>query len=131
MDKCVRFCKYQDLEQEYNHIVDEIELLIKSDECPLDKENKEKDLSQIAVLTKSNAELEDFAELFKERNIPYELKDGKNIFNIKSVIIMFYYMQFLINPELYSDKIFKIPLKLEVEIKLHRIIIFVVIKWLI
>ena len=48
--------------------------------------------------------------MFKAKNIPFELKEGKNIFTIKSSMVLYYYMQMLTNPELYSDKIFKILL---------------------
>ena len=48
--------------------------------------------------------------MFKSKNIPYELKEGKNIFTIKSSMVLYYYMQMLTNPELHSDKIFKVLL---------------------
>ncbi|MCM1339429.1 MAG: ATP-dependent helicase, partial [Muribaculaceae bacterium] len=106
----VRCYKYADILQEYNEIVDEIEALINSENCPTNKDSKEKDLSQIAILAKSNAELDTFAELLKSRNIPFELKEGKSIFSIKSSIVLYYYLQMLVNPELNSDKIFKLLL---------------------
>lgn len=108
-DKKVRFYRYADAIQEYNEIVKEIEGIVNSPDCPLD-ENGNKAYSEIAILTRSNTELETFAEMLKDKNIPYELKEGKNIFNIKSVTIMYYYMQMLVNPELYSDRIFRILL---------------------
>ncbi len=106
----VRCYKYADILQEYNEIVDEIEALINSENCPTNKDSKEKDLSQIAILAKSNAELDTFAELLKSRNIPFEIKEGKSIFSIKSSIVLYYYLQMLVNPELNSDKIFKLLL---------------------
>ncbi len=107
-DKPVRCYKYADTMQEYIEIVGEIENLIKSSECPTDKNGK--NLAEIAILTRTNAELETFAEMFKERNIPYELKDGRNIFTIKSSIVLYFYMQLMTNPELHSDKFFKLLL---------------------
>jgi len=106
----VRCYKYADIMQEYNEIADEIENLVNSEFCPKNKDTGEKMLSEIAVLTRSNAELASFAELLKARSIPFELKDGKSIFTIKSSIVMYYYMQMLVNPELYSDKIFRLLL---------------------
>ena len=100
---------YYDQNQEYNDIVSEIDSLINSSDCPKDKKGNKK-LSEIAILTKSNNELLIFAQLLKDRNIPFELKEGKNIFEIKSFIVLFYYMQMLINPELNSDKIFRLLL---------------------
>ena len=108
-DKPVRLYKYRDGVQEYAHIAEEIENLINSPDCPKD-DNGNKLLSEIAILTLSNAELETFAQILKDRNIPYELKDGKDIFLIKSSLIMYYYMQMLTSPELHSDKIFKLLL---------------------
>lgn len=108
-DKKVRLYRYADIMQEYQEIVEEIEKLVNSAECPLN-ENGEKDLSEIAILTRSNDELTQFAEMLKERNIPSELKDGKSIFEIKSSTVLYYYMQMLVNPELHSDKFFKLIL---------------------
>lgn len=105
----VRCNIYYDKNQEYYDIISEIDTLINSPDCPKDKDENKK-LSEIAILTKSNDELLEFAKLLKDRNIPFELKEGKNIFEIKSFIVLFYYMQMLANPELNSDKIFKLLL---------------------
>ena len=107
--KKVRLYRYADILQEYKEIIDEIEYIINSSQCPVD-DNGEKKLSEIAILTRGNAELSTFAEMLKERNIPSELKDGKSIFEIKSSTVLYYYMQMLVNPELHSDKFFKLVL---------------------
>ncbi len=107
-DKKVRFYKYADNLQEQTQIVGEIETLINSDNCPT-KDNQ-KMLSQIAILTRSNLEAQEYAQLLKARNIPYELKDGKDIFEIPAVNVLYYYMQFLINPSLYSHRILELLL---------------------
>ncbi len=108
-DKKVRLYRYADILQEYQEIVEEIVQLVNSPACPLNK-NGEKNLAEIAILTRGNAELATFAEMLKARNIPSELKDGKSIFKIKSSTVLFYYMQMLVNPELHSDKFFKLML---------------------
>ena len=108
-DKKVRLYRDADILQEYQEIVDEIENLINSPDCPTD-ENGDKKLSEIAVLTRNNEDLSSFSEMLKAKNIPSELKDGKNIFEIKSATVLYYYMQLLINPELHSDKFFKLVL---------------------
>src|SRR5574344_295164 len=108
-DKKVRFYKYASPTQEISEIVKEIEQLVNSDDCPIDKEGG-KNYSEIAILTKSNAELEVYAEMLKDRNIPYELKEGKNILLIKSVFIMIDYIQMLSNPQLNSEKIYMLLL---------------------
>lgn len=92
---------YEDITQEYCAIVDTIEEIIKED---LPK------LSEIAILTKTNGELEEFCELLKGRNIPYELKEGKSIFSVKSSILTIFYLKMLLNPTLYADKIFPLLL---------------------
>ncbi len=91
----VKITGFNDIEEEYLSIVDEIDKLSK------EKEN----LSEIAILAKSNAELDEFAQMLKNRNIPYELKEGKDIFEIRPTLVLFYYMQFLLNPEKYSGKL--------------------------
>ncbi len=108
-NKPVRCYKYADTMQEYVEIVSEIESLVNSPECPTDSDGVKK-LSEIAILARTNAELETFAQMLKDRDIPFELKDGKNIFTIKSSIVFYFYMQMLTNPQLHSDKIFKLML---------------------
>ena len=105
----IRCYKYVDLMQEYTEIVNEIEKIISSNDCPIDEDGNKK-LSEIAILTRTNGELDTFAEMLKARNIPYELKDGKNIFKIKGVNILYYYMQMLVNPELHSYRVFQLLL---------------------
>lgn len=107
-DKPVRFYKYADIMQEYTEIVKEIETIINSEDCPKDKKSGEKKYSEIAVLTRSNAEAQSFAQMLKLRNIPYELKDGKDIFTIPAVNVLYFYIQFLINPEMFSYRIFEL-----------------------
>ena len=107
-DKKVRLTKYYDRTQECNDIVIEIDKLINSDKCPI--KDGQKALSEIAVIVKNNDDTEAFVDLFKARNIPFELKDGKSIFKIKSSVVMYYYLQTLVNPELYSDSLYKLLL---------------------
>lgn len=102
----VRLTRYTHPLQETIQIVDEIEKLINSDKCPKDDDGN-KDLSEIAILMSKNDELGTYAEMFKNRNIPYELKEGKNIFEIKSSCVFYYYLKMLISPEEYSDKLLK------------------------
>lgn len=108
--KPVRFYKYADIMQEYTEIVNEIEQLVNSEDCPTNKKTGEKALYEIAILTRSNAEVQSFAEMLKARNIPYELKDGKDIFSIPAVNVLYFYIQFLINPEMHSFRIFQLLL---------------------
>lgn len=105
----IKLNKYQNVLDEYCGIISKIEEIINSTNCPTDK-NGNKDLSQIAILTRSNAELETLSQMLKERNIPSELKEGKNIFSIKSSLVMFYYLKALYSPDLYSDKLMKLML---------------------
>lgn len=104
----VRFYKYADIMQESTEIINEIEALVNSSDCPTEKKNGEKLLSQIAILTRSNAEAQTYAEMLKARNLPYELKEGKDIFTIPAVNVLYFYIQFLINPEMHSYRIFEL-----------------------
>lgn len=108
-DKKVRCIKYQTKEQEFIEIVSEIEKLINSHECPIDK-NGNKKYNEIAILTTSHDDLAIFADLLKDKNIPFERKEGQSIFEIKSSITLFYFLQMLVNPEVYSDRILKLLL---------------------
>ncbi len=105
----VRCNKYFDTTQEYQAIIEEIENLINSSNCPKDDDGNKK-LSEIAILCRTHGELNTFAQKLKARNIPFDVKNGKSIFEINSSIVLYYYLQMLINPELNSDKIFKLLL---------------------
>ena len=76
-----------------------------SDELPLNDKG-EKLLSEIAILAKSHEELYVLADFLRGKGVPYELKEGKSIFNIRASQILYNYMQFLVNPDFYSDKFF-------------------------
>lgn len=103
-DKKVKLIEYVDDMQEYNSIVEEIENLINSDE------NMKSNLSKIAILTANNDDLNGFVERLTAKGIPCELKTGISIFSNHAVHVLFSYMQMLVNPELYSQKIFQILL---------------------
>jgi len=106
----VRLNVYKDWEQEANDIIKEIDTLVKSEKCPIDKNTGEKDYSQIAILSTNKDDLAYYAELLHNKDIPYELKNGKNIFEVKSTIYLYYYLQALVNPDANSDKIFRLLL---------------------
>lgn len=103
-ERKIRRWQFGDLIQEYNHIVDDIETLIKNN-CPKNDDG-ENQLSQIAIISKKRAELSAFAELLEGRNIPYQIDEGKSIFEIRSSILIYFYMKALFNPVLHSDKLF-------------------------
>jgi len=96
---------FADIKQENNFIVDSIEKLIQSDKLPLNNDN-EKDLSKIAILTRENNELLNFAELLESKNIQYQIKESKSIFDIKSSLVLYFYLKALVNHEFYADKLF-------------------------
>ncbi len=109
-ERKVRLNIYHDEEQQANDILNEIEELINSPDCPVNKETKEKDYSQIAILSTNKEEIAYYAQLLHDRNIPYEVKDGKNIFEIKSACVLYSYLQTLAYPDDNSDKIFRLLL---------------------
>ncbi len=96
---------FADIKQENNYIIKSIEELIKSDKLPLN-DDKEKDLSKIAILTRDNQELQTFASLLEAKNIKFQLKASKSIFDIKSSLVLYFYLKALVNHEFYGDKLF-------------------------
>lgn len=100
----IRRWQFGDLMQEYNHIVDDIDNLIKTN-CPKNDDG-ENQLSQIAIISKKRTELSRLAELLEGKNIPYQIDEGKSIFEIRSSILIYFYLKAIFNPSLYSDKLF-------------------------
>lgn len=96
---------FADNKQENNFIIDSIEKIINSDKLPLNKDN-EKDLSKIAILTRENGELTNFASLLEAKNIQYQIKEAKSIFDIKSSLVVYFYLKALINHQFFGDKLF-------------------------
>lgn len=104
-DKKVQIHGFGDIKQENNYVVEDIEKLINSPVIPK-TEDGEADLSQIAILARENGELETFADLLKAKNIPFQIKSSKSIFELKPSILVYFYLKALENNELYSEKLF-------------------------
>ncbi len=104
LNKKIQIHTFADIKQENNFIVSQIEELIKSDDCP--NKDGEKDLSKIAILTRDNNELTNFAKLLEAKNIQYQIKSNKSIFDINSSIIVYFYLQALENNQMYADKLY-------------------------
>ncbi len=100
-DKKAQVHGFGDIRQENNFIVEDIEKLVNTL-----SQSEEADLSQIAILAKKNDELETFAELLKAKNIPFQIKTSKSIFELKPSILIYFYLKALENNELYADKLF-------------------------
>lgn len=117
-DKKIKRIQFGNSLQEFNYIVEDIENIVNSDICPK-KNQEEKDLSQIAIISKKRSELQTFAELLKGKNIPYQLDEGKSIFAIRSSILIYFYIKALNNHLLASDKLFGLmisePFKIDLE----------------
>lgn len=111
-DKKIKRFQFGDTLQEFNYIVDDIEKLVKSQNCP-------KELSQIAIIAKKRQELQTFGELLKAKNIPFQIDEGKSIFSIKSSIIVYFYLKALDNYLMASEKLFGLilsePFKIDLE----------------
>lgn len=105
LNSAIQIHGFADIKQENNYIVKSIEELIKSDKLPLN-DDKEKDLSKIAILTRDNQELQTFASLLEAKNIKYQIKASKSIFDIKSSLVLYFYLKALVNHEFYGDKLF-------------------------
>lgn len=101
-----------------NYIVEDIEKIINSDDCPVDKDGN-KALSEIAIISKKRSELQAYAELLKGKNIPCQIDEGKSIFSIRSSILIYFYLKALCNHFLSSDKLFGLmlaePFKLDLD----------------
>lgn len=113
----IKFYQFGETMQEYNFIVENIDKLTKSKIMSKD-ENNEADLSQIAIISKKRADLSIFAELLKNKNIPYQIDEGKSIFTIRASILIYFYLKALDNHILNSDKLFGILLSSPFEIDL-------------
>lgn len=105
LNKKIQFHGFADIKQENNFIIKEIENIISSDNMPITKEGK-KDLSKIAILTRENNELNTFASLLEAKNIQFQIKESKNIFDIKSSLVIYFYLKALLNYEFNGDKLF-------------------------
>lgn len=118
LNKKVRRLHFGEILQEKNFIVDEIQNLVKSADFPLD-EKCEKALSKVAIISKKRSELQEFAEMLKGKNIPFQIDEGKSIFSIRSSILIYFYLKALTNHILSSDKLFGLmlsePFKLDLE----------------
>lgn len=97
-EKPVEYYSFENRQDERDYIVEQIKNIINSSTAP-------ESLSEIAILTRTNAELKDYEIYLKANGIPVEITGGKNIFDINSVNVLVTYMQFLTNPEMYSDKL--------------------------
>lgn len=95
-ERKIKFNVYTETLQEQNDIIEKIESLIK---------NGAK-LSEIAIITRKNDSLENFARLLKQKNIPYQLSKQKNAFDVPSFIICYFYLKILSNVYLEQDKLF-------------------------
>ena len=111
-DKKIKRLQFGDTLQEFNYIADDIEKLVKSDDCP-------QELSQIAIISKKRQELQTFGELLKAKNIPFQIDEGKSIFAIKSSIVVYFYLKALNNYLMSSEKLFGLilsePFKIDLE----------------
>lgn len=111
----VEYYSFEKEEDERNFIVNKI-IKLKKEFDEFNKTEKEeaqkgnrepklKKLSDIAILTKSNDDLNDYEKYLKVNGVRVEITSGKNIFDISSVDVLLTYMQFLLNPAKYSDNI--------------------------
>ncbi|MBQ4122196.1 ATP-dependent helicase [bacterium] len=105
-ERKIKRWQFGELIQEYNYIVEDIQNLINSSNCPIDEETNEKKLSEIAILSTKKSELKEFEQLLKSKNINCQLNEGIDIFKIRSVITLYFYMKALNNRINDSDKLF-------------------------
>ena len=102
----IQFHSFAEFKQENNFIIEEIENIINSDRCPINTKTGEKDLSKIAILARENVQLAEFAKLLEAKNIQYQIKVSKSIFEINSSILVYSYLKALYNNKIFSDKLY-------------------------
>lgn len=108
-DKKIKLISYADKLQENNMIIKKIEELINSGTLPKNEKGCY-DLSQIAVLARENFPLSEFAVLLEAKNIPYQIKVTKSIFELKPSILIYFYLKILDNHIYGMDKLFPLLL---------------------
>jgi DNA helicase-2/ATP-dependent DNA helicase PcrA len=89
---------FADSVQEINFIVDKIQQVV--------KENPELPLSEISILARTNGELENFADILKNKGIPFQTNKKKDIFSLKPSLLIYLYLKALDNHQLYSAGLF-------------------------
>ncbi len=104
-DRKIKLHSFADVSQEFNYIVDDVERLSKTADFPK-TEDGEPDLSSIAILTRNNAELDKFAELLRGKNIKYQIKVTRSIFDMKPSLLIYFYLKALYNNHYYAEKLF-------------------------
>ena len=114
-DKKVQLTIFDDPAQEVFNVVQDIEKLLSSNDFPTNK-NGEKKFSEIAIIVTGHALAEEYEKVLNLKNIPTQRAKTKSIFEIKSSITLFYYLQLLCNPKAYEDKILKLLLMKPFEI---------------
>lgn len=108
----IKYNIYNETIEENIGIVDQIEKIINgtSFDCKL---------SEIAVLGRTNSQIEELARLLEARGISYQKKTQKNIFEVQSTLLLYSYLKILNNKKYSVDKQFQLlmsePFKLDEE----------------
>lgn len=84
--------------QENNFIIEKIQNIIKN--------SPETPLKEIAILTRTNSELEFFSDQFKAKNIPFQISKQKDIFSLKPSMLLYLYLKVLENHQINSMSLF-------------------------
>jgi len=63
-------------------------------------------LNEIAILARTNGELDNFADIFKNKGIPFQTNKKKDIFSLKPSLLIYLYLKALDNHQLYSAGLF-------------------------
>ncbi len=95
-EKKIDFNIYSETIQENNEIIQKIQNLI----------SKGTKMSEIAIILRKNDQLENYARLLKQNNIPYAIQKQKNAFDVPSFIQIYFYLKILANSYIEQDKLF-------------------------
>ena len=97
-DSLVQLHSFNDSIQENNYILSRIQSIIKYvPEMPL---------NEIAILTRTNNELEYFADQLKAKNIPFQINKQKDIFTLKPSLLVYFYLKALEDHNMNSMGLF-------------------------
>ncbi|MBR6162914.1 ATP-dependent helicase [bacterium] len=100
-DKVV-LTQYKDGEQERNAVISKILDIVNSKE--IKDKNGEVRYNEIAIISKSNSECDEYAKILARKGIPYEYRYGKDIFKVKSSLVLYFYLLFVVDALQNFDK---------------------------
>lgn len=94
----VELHSFQNRVQETNFIIDKIQEIINT--------QPDLPLSEIAILARTNSELNEFVDLLKNKGIEFQTDQKKNIFDLKPSLLIYLYLKAIDNSDFYAAGLF-------------------------